>query len=184
MAELLLELLGLILEPVLDAIFQYLLVGLADLLLRALGEAFEGSEIQNPLLASTGYALLGLIIGGVSLFVLPRHLLHPSKFHGISLIVSPVITGLMMAGTGAILRRRDKKVTQLESFGYGFAFAFGMALVRFFFASDLFGVRQPSPLDHPATAITRSIRHFLQKIILHPCFLLPHYRSLMARRLL
>lgn len=39
-----------------------------------------------------------------------------------------------MWATGAVLRRRDKRVTRIESFGYGFSFAFGMALVRFFFA--------------------------------------------------
>ena len=134
MEDLLLELLSLVLEPLLDAIFQYALVGLADLLLRALGEVFERFEIQNPLLASTGYALFGLVLGGVSLSLFPHHLLHPSKIHGISLIVSPVITGLMMWSTGAMLRRRDRQTTQLENFGYGFSFALGIALMRFLFA--------------------------------------------------
>jgi hypothetical protein len=40
----------------------------------------------------------------------------------------------MMWATGAVLRRRGKRVTRMESFGYGFAFALGMALMRFFFA--------------------------------------------------
>jgi hypothetical protein len=54
--------------------------------------------------------------------------------HGASLLISPILAGLMMAATGAILRGRDKKSTQLESFGYGFFLAFGVALIRFFFA--------------------------------------------------
>jgi hypothetical protein len=34
---------------------------------------------------------------------------------------------------GSALRRRNKIAMQIESFGHGFAFAFGMALVRFLF---------------------------------------------------
>jgi len=53
--------------------------------------------------------------------------------HGISLFVGPLIAGLMMSGTGAILRRLGKKVVRLERFRSGYAFAFAVALVRFFF---------------------------------------------------
>jgi len=134
MADILLELLGWILESLLDALFQYVLAALVDVLFRSLGEAFKGAEIQNPALASAGFAFSGLILGGISLLLFPHRLVHPSRFHGISLLVSPAITGLMMWATGAALRQRDKKVTQLESFGYGFAFAFGMAFIRFQFA--------------------------------------------------
>jgi hypothetical protein len=134
MEDIVLGILGCILEPLLDAIFEYLLVVVADVLLRVLGEVFESTEIQNPVFASGGYFLFGLALGGLSLLLFPHRLLHPSKIHGISLIVSPLITGLMMSATGAVLRRREKRVTQLEGFGFGFAFAFGMALVRFFFA--------------------------------------------------
>jgi hypothetical protein len=138
MEELLLGLLWSILELVFEAVFEgvfeYLAAGLASLLLRALGVVSEISAIQNPVLATCVYALFGGLLGGVSLLFFPHHLVKPSRIHGISLLVSPVITGLMMWATGAVLRRRGKRVTQLESFGYGFAFAFGMALVRFFFA--------------------------------------------------
>jgi hypothetical protein len=58
-----------------------------------------------------------------------------SQFHGVSLIISPVAAGLAMSGFGAILRSRGKRVVQVESFPYAFAFAFGMALVRLIEAS-------------------------------------------------
>jgi len=85
-------------------------------------------------LAYVGYALFGLVLGFISLALVPHRLVRPSRIPGLSLLISPVITGLMLSGTGVILRRRDKKPTQLDSFGYGFAFAFGMALIRFHFA--------------------------------------------------
>ena len=40
-----------------------------------------------------------------------------------------------MSWIGSILQGRGKKVVQIESFRYGFAFAFGMALIRFFFVA-------------------------------------------------
>ena len=48
-------------------------------------------------------------------------------------VVSPILAGLGMSLMGSALRKRNKKAMQIESFGYGFAFALGMALVRFFF---------------------------------------------------
>ncbi len=39
-----------------------------------------------------------------------------------------------MSWAGALLRKRDKKTIQIESFGYGFVFAFCIALMRFLFA--------------------------------------------------
>jgi hypothetical protein len=77
--------------------------------------------------------LLGVACGAVSVFFFPHPLIHPSKIHGISLLVSPVITGLIMAQVGLLLRRKDKNAVRIESFWYGFTFALGMAFIRFIF---------------------------------------------------
>jgi hypothetical protein len=57
--------------------------------------------------------------------------MHPSRLHGVSVIVSPLITGFVMSQLGRLLRNHDREVTPVEGFGYGFVFAFAMALVRF-----------------------------------------------------
>src|SRR5690348_5843677 len=106
MEDLLLELVGWILELLLEAIFEYLAAAVADFFLRSLGEVVEGPERQNPVLSATGYALLGLAVGTLSLLPFPHHLVQPSEIHGVSLLVSPLVTGLMMSWTGEILRRR------------------------------------------------------------------------------
>jgi hypothetical protein len=106
-----------------------------DLALRAIAKVFETLRLANPVLASITYVLLGASAGGVSLLVLPHPLVHPSRLHGINLLVSPLVTGLAMSLIGSIVGRQGKKVTQIESFGYGFAFAFGIALVRYLFAT-------------------------------------------------
>lgn len=125
-------LLGL-LELFLEVLFEFAGEALLDLLLRALFSVLENPEFRNPLTASLGYAILGALAGGLSVLVFPHPLVQPSRLHGISLVVSPIVTGAIMSLIGSMLRHRGKKVIQLETFGYGFAFAFGMALVRFIF---------------------------------------------------
>ena len=130
MEDLLLELLAFVVE----AVFEYLVMALVDSLLRVFKEVFEPSETRSRGPALAGYALIGLALGCLSLLLFPHPLVHPSRIHGISLLVSPVIAGLMMSWMGAAFRRREMKVTNLESFGCGFAFAFGVALARFLLA--------------------------------------------------
>ena len=42
------------------------------------------------------------------------------------------ITGLAVSQVASILARQGKSVTQMESFAYRFALAFGIALMRYF----------------------------------------------------
>jgi len=139
------EILGLILasiaEFLLEAFLELIATAVLDLASRAVAAAFanvaEVIKDWSRALVAVGYALLGALAGVLSLLVHPHTLVrgeHSTGFHGISLLVSPLITGLVMSSVGAILRRPGKKVVPVESFGYGFAFALGMALIRFFFA--------------------------------------------------
>ena len=104
-----------------------------DLVTRALSAVLTTALEMNPLLTALGYAVLGVLTGVGSLFLFPHPLVHPSRFHGISLLISPILTGLAMSMIGSFLESRGKRVAQIESFGYGFAFAFGMALIRLLF---------------------------------------------------
>jgi len=133
MGDFLLELLFLFAEVILEALFEFALVAAFDLIFRAIAVVFEISELTNPLLACVGYVLLGGATGGLSLLLYPHPLFHPSRIHGISLVVSPILTGLAMWQVGSFLRTKNKKVIRIESFWYGFAFAAGMALARFSF---------------------------------------------------
>ena len=135
MLELLFEIFALFLELFLEAAFEFAAEIVGSLILRGIRAVFDRSEFKNPAIACVGYLLLGGMAGGLSLLLFPHPLVHPSRFPGISVVLSPVLAGSGMALVGSTLRRRNKKPTQLESFGYGFAFAFGMALVRFAFTS-------------------------------------------------
>lgn len=126
-----------LLFEVLLVIFEFLMefAGslFVDLGLRSVSETTATREERNPILAGIGYGLLGLIAGGVSLLIFPEAIARSQKFHGINLLISPVLAGLAMAGFGWLLERRGKRRLRLDSFVYGFIFAFPMALVRFYF---------------------------------------------------
>lgn len=134
MEEFLVQLVLAIGELLLDVLIQLAGEVLIDLISRAVGAVFTTALNANAFLTTVGYAIVGALTGGASLFVFPHPLVHPSRFHGISLLISPLLTGLVMSMIGSFLGRRDRPVAQIESFGYGFAFAFGMALVRLLFA--------------------------------------------------
>lgn len=130
--ELLIGLFNILLEILFEVILQFAIELLVDLVSRALSRIFKSAELGNPLLAAVGYFLLGAFFGRVSVACFPHPLVHPSRIHGISLLIGPALTGLVMSWIGSRLRRQEKKTVRIESFAYGFTFAFGFALVRFF----------------------------------------------------
>jgi hypothetical protein len=138
--ELLAAILGAIAELLLEAFMELIAAAVLDLASRALLDLFTDitdAMKDNKILTGFVYGLLGVLAGVLSVLVLPHRLIHrehPIGFHGISLLISPIIAGSVLSSVGAVMRRWGKKVTPVETFGYGFAFAFGMALVRFLFA--------------------------------------------------
>jgi len=138
--ELLAAILGAIAELLLEVFIELIAAAVMDLVSRALLNLFTGlsKAIQDSrVLTSFMYGLLGVLAGGLSLLLLPHRLIHREHtfgFHGISLLISPFIAGLVLSSVGAVMRRWGKKVTPVQTFGYGFAFALGMAVIRLSFA--------------------------------------------------
>jgi hypothetical protein len=86
---------------------------------------------MTPLLAGTGHLLLGVFAGVLSLLVVPQRLMPRSPLPGLSLVLSPIGTGIVMYSLGELWRERGWDRPSLFSFQAGALFAFGMALVRF-----------------------------------------------------
>jgi len=107
---------------------------LLEALVRTIGKFFSAVFKPGPLGAAVAAVALGATSGALSLAILPHPLVHPSRVHGISLLISPAITGLVMAQVGRFLRSRGKQTIRIESFAYGFAFAFAMEAIRLMFA--------------------------------------------------
>ena len=131
MDELLAGVLGAIAEVLFDAFLEIVVVALASLLIRAISKLFKAVSDVDPVATTFALGLLGALVGFLSIVIYPHPLVHPSRFHGVSVIASPLITGFVMSQLGRLLRSQGKRVTPIETFGYGFAFAFAMALVRF-----------------------------------------------------
>ena len=121
------------LEILFDAAFEFAAESIVALIWRGLAAVFDISEFTNPWLAVLGYIFLGGAAGGLTLLLFPHPLVYHSRVRGISLFISPILTGLGMWVVGNTLRRRNQVPLQIQSFGYGSAFAFGLALVRVFF---------------------------------------------------
>jgi hypothetical protein len=127
-----LDLLLVLLEFFGELLLQLLGEVIFDLALRALGRFFKDAAF-DPVAVAVLHFALGAFAGGFSLVIFPHPLFRPSSIRGVSLLISPIATGASMSLIGSMLRRKGKRATQIETFWHGFAFAFGMALVRLLF---------------------------------------------------
>ena|SRR5665213_50773 len=131
MDDLLIGVIAAIAEALLEAGLQIAVEILVSLFTRVISKPFAESPNVNPVATALGVGLLGAFLGFLSVVAYPHALMHPSRLHGVSLIVSPLITGFLMSQLGCLWRRHGRKAVPIESFGYGAGFAFAMALVRF-----------------------------------------------------
>lgn len=128
---------------VIEAVFEFLVQMVIEIVGQALFEivismgwdslahSVRSERQANPILAGIGHLLLGMTAGVVSLFILPSRVTPRSPLPGLSLILSPIGTGLVMDRIGEWWRERGNDRPVLFSFRAGATFAFGMALVRF-----------------------------------------------------
>lgn len=127
------DLLAVILEAVAEAFLAIAGELLVSLLARAFKSLFKMILGLGPVATASCVALLGILTGACSVIIFPHPLMHGTKMHGASLILSPTLAGLVMLQFGRLLRNRGARTIQIESFVYGFAFAFAMAVIRFAF---------------------------------------------------
>lgn len=124
-------LIGGILEIFGDVLLQLVLEVLAGVAERLLGRLTANEQIVRPLYSSVVYLFLGGVAGVLSVLVIPHRLARQTRSHGISLLISPLVTGAIMFQVGSFLRRAGKASARIESFANGFAFALGVAAIRF-----------------------------------------------------
>ena len=132
------ELLEALLGPIIELVLEFLLELTVGLLFSFLWRKIRTARWKTrrislwlilPLLGG-----LGAAVGWISILIIPSPIFHPREFHGLSLILSPLLTGMVMAFFGSDLKRRKEMPAALESFSGGFSFALGIALVRFLHA--------------------------------------------------
>jgi hypothetical protein len=125
MIEFLLEVLG-------ELLLQFVAEVLLELGLHALVEPFQ--KRPNPWLAAMGYLCFGVAAGGLSLLLVPSHLVTTKALRILNVIITPLAVGALMAAIGVWRTRRGQQLFRIDRFAYGYLFAVALALVRYRFA--------------------------------------------------
>ncbi|TAJ77464.1 hypothetical protein EPO44_20765 [bacterium] len=107
-----------------------------EILFRSISEALSWKRRKNPILASIGYLLLGVVSGALSLIFFPKHSIYGRSWRLLNLLLTPILVGLCMSAWGNFRENRGLDRIRLDSFSYGFVFALGMALIRYFFTTE------------------------------------------------
>ncbi len=124
--------LTILLEIVLELVVQVIGEFLLTLGWESIGHTMRGSRKANPIQAMVGTAILGSLCGAASALVQPERVLPASKLPGVSLVVAPIVSGVLMQAIGDRRRRAGKDTTILATFWGGTVFAFTLAVARFF----------------------------------------------------
>jgi hypothetical protein len=123
-------------QLVLEIVGQVLFESIAAFGWESLKESARPEREPTSVLATAGHLLLGVAAGVLSLLIVPRRLSPHSPLPGLSLVLSPLGTGIVMQWIGEFWRRRGRDNPALFSFQAGAIFAFGMALVRFVYITS------------------------------------------------
>jgi hypothetical protein len=124
---------AIIIEFVLEVLLQFVGELIVELFIRTGASIPWVNKAATNLLTALVYFGIGAFIGWVSLWFFPKAFVRSESLHGISLVITPVLSGLMMAAIGWVRTQRGELALQIERFSYGFVLAFGMALIRFYF---------------------------------------------------
>jgi hypothetical protein len=133
LAELLVQVVGWLIQLFAELLIQLFAESVFRVIGHVLKAPFQRSPTQ-PWVAAVGYAIFGAIAGAISLQLFPSQFIKLEWLRVLSLVVTPLAAGMIMGLIGAWRRRHERDTIRLESFSYGFCFAFGMALVRHLYA--------------------------------------------------
>jgi hypothetical protein len=125
--ELLFEILVELVLPLVTEIF-------AELALHGLTRMVRTSAVARIVLTALMYFGAGLVAGFFSLLIWPTAFARSSTLPGISLVITPLLGGILMSYIAWLRVRTWDWTIRLETFAYGFLFAFAMALLRLLFA--------------------------------------------------
>ena len=117
-----------------EAVVQFVLELLAQWVLHVTGKGRAEGRSPSLWLLLPGIAVLGGVVGFLSLLVLPEFLIRSANGRVVYLVLAPIAIGAAIAGIGAWIRRRGGVRSTIDRFLGGWAFAFAFALVRHFAA--------------------------------------------------
>jgi hypothetical protein len=124
-------------EVLFELIIEILVQGGAELIIEILYHmGVRGSSSYkkpHPVLGAILWFFAGAITGGISVLVLPYYFLHNHTLRVAYLFLVPLLLGALMAFVGKTRTAKGQDIVPLDKFTYAALFAFGMALVRFYY---------------------------------------------------
>ena len=106
---------------------------LAELALHQLGQIPWIRKTGRVVLTAIMYFGVGLVAGFISILIFPKAFARSSTLPGISLVITPILGGVLMSYIAWFRVRTWDWTIRLETFAYGFLFAFAMTWLRFLF---------------------------------------------------
>ena len=97
---------------------------------RLFDASFGRRDRHHPIVAGIGLLLIGGILGELSYWLWPHRIVAAGPSPGISLLVSPMVNGLLTRALGTWRVNHGQPRTYLSTFWGGALFAFGMTGVR------------------------------------------------------
>jgi hypothetical protein len=88
------------------------------------------SEIRR-MLAMLVCLLVGLGLGAVWVWLVPRRILPGRTMFGVSMFIAPIVAGFVMAQWGRYRQARGRATSQLATWYGGAGFGLGLAIARF-----------------------------------------------------
>ena len=118
----------------LEILLEVFLPLIAEIALEPLLNKFASIPLVQKtgrvILTAVVYGGVGLVAGIISLLIFPEAFARSSTLPGISLVITPVLGGLVMSYIAWLRVRTWDWTIRLETFAYGFVFAFVMTLLR------------------------------------------------------
>ena len=121
------------LNLLLELLIQVIVEGLFEVWSHGLSSKPWLPKVVNQFIAAIIYLGLGALSGVVLTVFFPHRLVRANQFTGLSLVVTPVLAALAMAGVGQLRRWQGRPLVRLDIFAYALIFAFSMAAARFVF---------------------------------------------------
>ena len=124
---------SILLEILLEFVVPLFAEFLAELTLHKLRSMPSMRKTGRVVLTAILYLGVGLVAGFISLLIFPKAFARSSTVPGISLVVTPILGGVFLSYIAWLRVRTWDWTIRLETFAYGYLFAFAMTLLRFYF---------------------------------------------------
>jgi hypothetical protein len=127
------------LEAIFELLFQFVFEVVLEVAAEVLTELgfsrfarAANAARRNPLVAGIGYMVLGILLGGLSTWVVPGNIIQSETLRIVNGFLSPLFLGFMLCLISWIITRRDlgEGLFRLDKFIYGVVFGAFYTLTR------------------------------------------------------